>query len=193
MRSSRSIAVLSGLSIAFACGPSFGGSLQYPFVRLETRRSCSSGSEPQKPMMTCSSFDLLTVTGAHLQQLFQDGETSSLQVVEACMDQIGTHNKAGLNLRAILSLAPSENVFEKATVLDEERKIGKVRSQLHGIPIILKAKHNLSTANLTRLTYLKDCIATDPSMKMNTTAGCWALATPRPSKSTPVVDRVSEL
>jgi amidase len=60
-------------------------------------------------------------------------------VVEAYLDQIERHNRAGLALQAIISVAPRESVLAQARILDEERRQGrKIRSALHGVPIVVK-------------------------------------------------------
>lgn len=44
----------------------------------------------------------------------------------------------GLQLNAIIETAPLDNVRAIAQSLDDERAAGKVRSPLHGVPIIVK-------------------------------------------------------
>lgn len=86
-------------------------------------------------------FDLLTSTISDVQKHLEQGHLSSAHLVELVLDQIEGHNKAGLNLRAVLSVAPRDKLLAQASALDEERKSGNVRSGLHGIPFLLKV-HN---------------------------------------------------
>lgn len=83
-------------------------------------------------------FDLLTSTAGDVRLLLEAKDITSTQLVQACLDQIESHNKAGLKLNALLSIAPREDLLSKATILDTERADGQIRSPLHGLPIILK-------------------------------------------------------
>ncbi|OKL59330.1 hypothetical protein UA08_05396 [Talaromyces atroroseus] len=102
-------------------------------------------------------FDVLTATAADLRNLLQLGQTTSVEIVEAYLSQIEKHNKAGCELRAIISTAPREVALAQAEALDSERRSGQVRSALHGIPIIVK-----------------DAIVTSKALGMPTTAGAVA-------------------
>lgn len=99
-------------------------------------------------------FDVRTATVTTLCNLLQAGQTTVVEIVEAYLTQIERHNKAGLGLRAIISTAPRQTVLSWAAKLDCERRNGKVRSALHGIPIIVK-----------------DAIITSKALGMPTTAG----------------------
>lgn len=72
--------------------------------------------------------------------LMQDGRLSSEDLVNCFLDQIERHNKRGLKLNAILSVCPRAVAISQAKALDEERRQGKTRSELHGIPIIVKVR-----------------------------------------------------
>lgn len=75
------------------------------------------------------------------QVLMQDGRLSSEDLVNCFLDQIERHNKRGLKLNAILSVCPREVAISQAKALDVERRQGKTRGELHGIPIIVKVRH----------------------------------------------------
>lgn len=68
----------------------------------------------------------------------EEGETTSLDVVERLIDRIRTIDAPGtpVHLRAICAV--SEDALEEAARLDEERQSGRVRSSLHGVPIVIK-------------------------------------------------------
>lgn len=102
------------------------------------------------------SFDILTATATDLCRLLEAGQITSVDIVEAYLAQIERHNKTGLELRAIISTAPREVVLSRAAELDTERLSGKIRSALHGIPIIIK-----------------DAIVTSKALGMPTTAGAF--------------------
>jgi amidase len=120
-------------------------------------------------------FDVLTATAADLRNLLQLGETTSVDIVEAYLAQIEKHNKAGLGLRAIISTAPREVVRSQAEALDSERRNGKVRSALHGIPIIIK-----------------DAIVTSKALGMPTTAGAVAFKDAYGKKNAAIVELLME-
>lgn len=73
------------------------------------------------------------------QTLMRTGQLTSEVLVLSFLDQIERHNHSGLNLNAVLSVCPRNRAVAQARRLDEERRQGKMRSGLHGIPIILKA------------------------------------------------------
>jgi amidase len=71
------------------------------------------------------------------------------------LDRIQALDRTGPTLRAVLEINP--DALSIADTLDRERKAGKVRGPLHGIPILIK--DNIDTAD-----------------RMTTTAGSFALA-----------------
>lgn len=87
--------------------------------------------------MEIATLDLLSTTATELQALLQAGKTSSAQLVKTYWDQIAKYDPV---LKAFICLAPRQDVVSRAVLLDEERLGGRVRSQLHGIPIVLKVR-----------------------------------------------------
>lgn len=79
------------------------------------------------------SIDLLTATAEDLQQLLEDGELTSVELVDRCFAQIERHDHY---LRAVLQRNPQARTV--AATLDVERKNGRLRGPLHGIPILIK-------------------------------------------------------
>ncbi|KAI3397299.1 hypothetical protein diail_11031 [Diaporthe ilicicola] len=97
--------------------------------------------------------DISLQCSAHeYQALMQDGRLSSQDLVNCFLGQIERHNGLGLKLKAVLSVSPRDVLISQAKVLDEERRQGKVRSELHGIPIIIKVAQTLSNKWLKKLT-----------------------------------------
>lgn len=85
-------------------------------------------------------FDVLRSTATELSSKLSDGTLTSVDLIEQYLAQIEAHNHSGLGLRAIASLPPRAQLIQTARELDQERKDGRVRGPLHGIPIILKVR-----------------------------------------------------
>ncbi len=91
---------------------------------------------------------------ADLALRMQRGDLSAHELVRQYLDRIATIDKNGPAINAIIELNP--DALAIADALDVERKNGKIRGPLHGIPVLLK--DNIETAD-----------------KMHTTAGSLAL------------------
>jgi Asp-tRNA(Asn)/Glu-tRNA(Gln) amidotransferase A subunit family amidase len=72
------------------------------------------------------------------------GRTTSVALVDAYLARIRAYDHAGPALNAIVRLNP--NARADAAALDAERRAGRVRGPLHGIPIIVK--DNYATRDL---------------------------------------------
>src|SRR4051812_7831500 len=101
------------------------------------------------------SFELNEITIDALQQKMQSGQYSSRSITQLYLDRIKAIDKAGPQLNSIIELNP--DALSIADAMDQERKNGKTRGALHGIPVLIK--DNIDTAD-----------------KMQTTAGALALA-----------------
>lgn len=88
-------------------------------------------------------LELLALTAIELERLLSNASLTSRELVQACLKQIEKHNHQGLCLNAIISVAPRELLYGLAEELDAERAAGKIRSPLHGIPVILKVSFRL--------------------------------------------------
>lgn len=83
-------------------------------------------------------------TITELQRAMTDGRTSAVQLVDAYLARIAAYDHRGPALNTMIRLNP--NARADAQRLDAERRQGRVRGPLHGIPIILK--DNYDTADL---------------------------------------------
>ena len=93
-------------------------------------------------------------TMSDLQQRMEAGELTARRIAELYTERISAVDKNGPYLNSVIEMNP--DALEIADTLDAERKAGKVRGPLHGIPILIK--DNIDTAD-----------------KMQTTAGSLAL------------------
>ena len=99
-------------------------------------------------------FELEEATLADLQAGMSSGRMTARSVTQQYIARIEELNRQGPKLRHVLEVNPEALAI--ADSLDQERKAGRVRGPLHGIPILLK--DNIDTAD-----------------RMTTTAGSLAL------------------
>ncbi len=99
-------------------------------------------------------FELNEITIDELQEAMQSGKYTSRSITEMYLKRIAAIDKSGPYLNAIIELNP--DALSIADAMDKERKAGKIRSAMHGIPVLIK--DNINTGD-----------------KMMTTAGASAL------------------
>jgi amidase len=97
------------------------------------------------------SFELEEMTVSDLQDAMRSGKMTARSIAQKYLERIKTVDK---QTNSVIETNP--DALKIADELDKERKSGKVRSALHGIPVLLK--DNIDTAD-----------------KMKTTAGSLAL------------------
>ncbi|MBI2814176.1 MAG: amidase [Opitutae bacterium] len=108
---------------------------------------------------------------ADLQTRMSSEQLTSVALTQAYLERIAELDRAGPKLTALIELNPDALVI--AAQLDAERKAGKFRGPLHGIPVLIK--DNLDTAD-----------------RMQTTAGSLALVGQKPPRDAFVVARLRE-
>lgn len=132
----------------------------------------SNAKEEKKQAETGGdNFALNEITIAELQDKVQKGEYSYEQITDMYLQRIDELDKKGPAINAIIELNPDAKRF--ASEMDIERKNGKVRSPLQGIPVLIK--DNIDTAD-----------------KMKTSAGSLALANSIALKDSFVAQRLRE-
>jgi amidase len=75
-------------------------------------------------------------TIAELQEKMESGELTSRRLAELYLGRIDAVDKDGPYINSVIEVNP--DALTIAATLDEERKAGKTRSALHGIPILIK-------------------------------------------------------
>ncbi len=123
-------------------------------VSLTTYLACAPDRKKTSTVSEPAPFPLEEFTIEDLQAKMQNGEFSSRSVTEMYLDRINTIDKNGPAINSIIELNP--DALSIADEMDKERKSGKVRGPLHGIPVLIK--DNIDTGD-----------------KMMTTAGALAL------------------
>ncbi|MBA4285059.1 MAG: glutamyl-tRNA amidotransferase, partial [Xanthomonadaceae bacterium] len=83
-----------------------------------------------------ASLNLATATIADLQAAYGSGKLSAVQVTQAYLARIAAYDQKGPVINSVITLNPK--ALDVARALDAERKAGKVRGPLHGVPIVLK-------------------------------------------------------
>jgi amidase len=81
-------------------------------------------------------FELEEATLDTLQQKMQQGAYTARSIAEAYLKRIDQIDKKGPGLNAVIELNP--DALSIADQMDQERKNGKVRGPLHGIPVLIK-------------------------------------------------------
>jgi amidase len=120
---------------------------------------------------TVPAFELNEESIASLQEKMSSGKYSAQQLTQLYLDRIEAIDKKGPMLNAVIEINPDALAIAKS--LDDERKNGKTRGPLHGIPILIK--DNIDTAD-----------------KMQTTAGALAMAGHIASQDAFVVKKLRE-
>src|SRR5262249_25998235 len=105
---------------------------------------------------------------AEIAAQMKHGDLTSHALVQQYLDRIAKIDKSGPAINAIIELNP--DALAIADSLDAERKHGKVRGPLHGVPVLIK--DNIDTHD-----------------KMHTSAGSFALAESVPAKDSAVAEQ----
>ena len=98
------------------------------------------------------------------------GDVTSRQLVQAYLDRIAAYDHSGPALNAMIALNPA--ALAEADALDAERRAGRVRGPLHGIPLVVKDNYD--------------------TVDMPTTAGSVALLGSRPDRDAFQVRRLRD-
>jgi amidase len=107
------------------------------------KESVSAARAENAQMPKADSFELEEATIEDLQKRMRSGELTSRSLVEKYVARIEALDQRGPTLRAVLEINP--HALGIADTLDQERKAGKLRGPLHGIPVLLK--DNIGTAD----------------------------------------------
>jgi amidase len=108
---------------------------------------------------------------AEIQAAMTAGRLDAESLVQMYLARIQAIDRNGPTLRSVQEINP--DALPIARALDEERKAGRSRGPLHGVPILLK--DNIATAD-----------------KMETTAGALALVGARPREDSTIAQRLRQ-
>jgi len=149
------------------------------FVRLGLAAGTAAGIDAATPALaeaassgSGSGTAAILEAGVQAQQAeMQAGKLTSSALVQHYLARIAAFDKAGPRINAIIELNPDAPGI--AAQMDRERKAGKLRGPLHGIPVLIK--DNIATAD-----------------KMSTSAGSLALDGVRASRDAFVAQKLRE-
>jgi amidase len=116
-----------------------------------------------------SPFELSEITISGLQRGMVESRYTARSVVELYLHRINALDHSGPTLRSVIELNP--DALAVAASLDAERKAGKVRGPLHGVPVLIK-----------------DVV--DTADRMRTTAGSLALTKSFAPRDAFIVERL---
>ena len=119
-----------------------------------------------------AAFELDELTIADLQAGMASGKYSARSLTEKYLDRIDDIDKRGSGLNSVIELNPDAQPI--AAEMDRERKAGRVRGPLHGIPVLIK--DNIDTHD-----------------RMMTTAGSLALIGSIPRQDSTVARKLREV
>jgi amidase len=105
------------------------------------------GHAPEAPPTAPAMPDLAEYDIARLQQGMQDGSLDSRRITQWSLNRIAALDDAGPMLNAVIATNP--DALAIADERDAERRAGKVRGPLHGIPVLLKDNIDTGDRQLT--------------------------------------------
>lgn len=142
-----------------------------PAIISSSIPASSKNDEDKKEKGTDKDIRLEESTIAGLQEKMGTGALSSQSITQWCLERIRQIDKNGPALHSVIEINP--DAMSIAESMDTERKGGKIRSPLHGIPVLIK--DNIDSGD-----------------KMMTTAGSLALAGNVASKDAFIIKKLRE-
>lgn len=160
----RSLVVGASLALPAACA-------EPPKPDVSVARGASDTSFANVPVAAGvpANDDLFELTVAEARARMEKGALTSHALTQRYLSRIDAMDKKGPAVNAVIEINPEALTI--ADAMDVERKSGKVRGPLHGIPVLIK--DNIDTGD-----------------KMKTSAGSLALASNSPMKNAYIVERL---
>jgi amidase len=134
--------------------------------------AAASAPEPAAVPLSAASaapFELEEMSIAQMQEAMRSGRYTARRLTELYLERIAALDSRGPTLRSVIETNP--DALALADRLDAERRAGRVRGPLHGVPILIK--DNIDTAD-----------------RMMTTAGSLALVGARVARDAFLVERL---
>src|SRR2546430_7923783 len=147
------------------------GSLVSSFALATVRTRAIEKTSSTENASPPPAFELDEMTIGELQSGMASGRYTSHSITRKYLDRIDDIDKRGPAINSIIELNP--DALSIATDLDRDRKAGRLRGPLHGIPVVIK--DNIDTHD-----------------RMTTTAGSQALAGSSPPQDSTVAKKLRE-
>src|SRR5262245_21760571 len=113
-----------------------------------TSIAAAQGPPPGRPKPPSdpplAAFDLLERSIPELQDAMKTGVVTSKQLTEIYLARIKAYDREGPRINSMIAI--NARALEAAEALDRERRSGRVRGPLHGIPVVVK--DNYETADM---------------------------------------------
>jgi amidase len=112
-----------------------------PKIRLKhSTLACGLFLSLAAQAVSAAALNIETATIADVQAAYTTGKLTAEQLVQAYLARIAAYDKQGPAINAVITLNPK--ALDEARALDAERKAGKLRGPLHGIPVVLKDNYD---------------------------------------------------
>ena len=105
--------------------------------------SLLAASNAVTPEYAPKDFELAELTISDLQDGMKSGKFTSHSLVNKYLERIADVDRGGPGINSVIELNPEAEAI--ADALDQERKQGRMRGPLHGVPILIK--DNIDTAD----------------------------------------------
>ena len=140
---------------------------------VDVTRLNAEAASPVRPTAVeqQGTFDLEEATVASLQSEMQSGRRTARSIAESYLARIEAMDRNGPAVNSVIEINP--DAVGIADERDAERKAGRVRGPLHGVPVLIK--DNIDTAD-----------------RMRTSAGSLALAASMAPRDAFIVERLRE-
>lgn len=113
------------------------------FLAVGAVTGCEGGASASGENPAAAAFAYEEMTIVELKEAMEAGRLTSRALTEAYLDRIDALDRRGPELRALIVTNP--DALSIADSLDAERRAGRVRGPLHGIPVVIK--DNIATAD----------------------------------------------
>jgi amidase len=147
------------------------GTLAAAATALDVSRGEARAADPPRPPAQQPSFELQEATIAALQDGMREGRYTARSIAELYLARMVAIDHAGPAINSVIERNP--DAVRVAEERDAERRAGRVRGPLHGIPVLIK--DNIDTAD-----------------RMRTSAGSLALAESIAPRDAFLVERLRE-
>jgi len=112
-----------------------------------TTKSAEINSSNKADNYEKDDFPINEITIFELQKKMKEGEYSSRKITELYLNRITAIDQSGPLLNSVIEINP--DALDIADKMDQERKAGKLRGPLHGIPILIKDNINTGDRMMT--------------------------------------------